>query len=243
MQRFDYRDSLCTSHKVNTKLKSEGIVLINNMPCQNESLLNLAKHLGRVASSGIGEQRCNIEDQNIHRIEALESPLIDPFQYPIISTTNLDFELHTDDFCKPTPIDIVLLHCYRPATCGGESLFVDIDSIVTELSLSSLAILSSPSILTPFGWVPVIQKMEHQFIVRYNMYDILKVSTTSGYTYPQMTMHALNEFKQIAVRLCHQVRLASEDCLVLNNKKMLHGRNKFTRSSMRLLKRLRLYSF
>src|SRR6516162_7423675 len=79
------------------QLHRTGAVLIRDLDVNdNRALLTICQFIGRPtqARNPDAESRGIVEDGFVHRVEALLSPLKDRHGAAVLSTTNLEFQLH-----------------------------------------------------------------------------------------------------------------------------------------------------
>ena len=210
----------------------------------NENLLALANRLGEISIAGTVLTGKELEQGSVYIVESKGSGIHDEGLL-IYSTTNLHFDCHTDDSCSKTPSDLVILFCEKPAIKGGESFLVHVDQIVQHLSNSDIDQLQENKFYFQFGTAPVLTQCENGFEIRYNRLEINRFAEIWNFTYDNKTVEVLDKIDGILNQIINkeQFKLEANDCLIINNKKILHGRNAFPKNSSRKLKRLRLHKY
>jgi len=219
-----------------------GCLIIRNFDSNLEKglLQNLAKSLGKISLSGINVSGNVLEDGFIHRVEVKEEPLKDKAGYNILSSTAEVFACHTDDYFSENPVDVVILHCVIPDEFGGESIIAYIKDIIDVLDTNTIEILSQPTYPVHFGKVSVLEKDINGYKIRYNRLEIERASETTGVSLNEEQLNALDNLDNAINKTQVIFKLKKNDCLILNNKKLVHGRTAISKGSNRLLRRVRI---
>ena len=219
-----------------------GCVVIQNFDSTLELglLQKLAKSLGRTSLSGINVPGNLLEDGFIHRVEVKEEPLKDKSGYNILSTTSEVFPCHTDDFFNENPADVVILHCVIPDETGGESIIAYITDIIAHLDSDTIESLSEQTFPSHFGKVSILEKEANSYKIRYNRLEIKRASEITNYVLNDRQKLALDNLDNAIAKVQTFFKLEKDDCLVLNNKSLVHGRTAISGDSKRLLRRVRI---
>ena len=220
-------------------------VLIRNFgdSADNDLLLHLATGLGRPYKDPKLPNRL-MEDEIVFRVECVGEGIRDSRGVVLYSTTNARFPSHTDGSGKPNPYDVVLLYCARQGICGGDSTLITLDELVNHLDLQSLKILRTNSFPFTFGVAPIICGRGRHMWIRYNAEELSFYCRRRRMELDGDQKKALANVAATLSMLENRqpkVRMASGQCLVLDNKRVLHGRTAFSAEGNRLLKRVRLY--
>ncbi len=224
-------------------LDTDPIIILKNFPTQtNKALVELSLGLG-VPNRNTSSIQVDMEDSFIYNVEARQEGVKDDEGNWIYSTTHHEFNCHTDGSNNENPYDWVLLLCVRPDLGGGESILFDIQDIISELSLQTIQLLSQPVYPFYFGLAPILTPDGSSYEIRYNRRDIDVYEKSRQLAIPADCKKALDHLDQVIKFSNTKLRflLNQGDCLIINNKKVLHGRTAFNHNSNRLLKRVRLY--
>ena len=223
-------------------LKPHGLMLVKNVPYQNNSaVLELAKTLGKLLVPPGALRNYKIEDGFVYRVEPGCQPGCGP-----ISQTSSEFEFHTDGFCLTEAPDIVLMLAIQPSQSGGETQFVHINEVLPDLSSQDIAWLFEHK----YSFPPAIKRSiltgnEESPLVAFNPYDVAGMnmndrSVAQSVFIDEQLKLSPNVYKFYrAVKTSpamQSFRYATGDCLVIDNRKILHARLPF--DGTRLLKRV-----
>ncbi len=220
-------------------------VLIHNFSAgeSNELLINLATSLGRPFTQ-CGLAGLPLEDEMVFRVERCGEGIPDSRDVILYSTTHLGFPSHTDGSGKPNPYDVVLLYCVRQDTAGGESMLITLDELLQYLKPESITTLRRKVFPVPFGTAPIISGEVSDLRIRYNAEELSFYARLHRFEFTENQRRALADLAAaISVLEVKQpkVRISPGQCLVIDNKRALHGRTAFSQDSNRLLKRVRVY--
>jgi len=220
-------------------------VLIQNFGAgeSNELLINLATSLGRPFTQ-CGLAGHPLEDKMVFRVECCGDGIPDSRDVILYSTTHLGFPSHTDGSGKPNPYDVVLLYCVRQDTAGGESILITLDELLQSLKPESITTLRRKIFPVPYGTAPVISGEASDLRIRYNAEELSFYARLHRFEFKENQRRALADLAAaISVLEVKQpkVRISPGQCLVIDNKRALHGRTPFSQGSNRLLKRIRVY--
>lgn len=237
---FEFDDDII--RLVARKVLDDGIVFVRHLPSTpgNQCLLSICRSIGihtNVAGRG-SEGKGLIEDRVVHRVESLETALIDRHGKEVLSTTSQEFRLHTDEFFSNRPADVVGLHCIRQSLEGGESVFADVDEIVRSLHSEPICVLSQMQFPMGESFGPVLWREGARWCARYNPYELERHESGSLLTRAQIV--ALKAFEVRAVQSSVKLVLEKDECVFWRNPEILHGRTSFA-DRRRLLKRVRLH--
>jgi len=238
--RYNYWEDFISN--VKSFVSNPGCLIIENFDSDLEKglLQNLAKSLGKISLSGINVSGNVLEDGFIHRVEVKEEALKDKSGYNILSSTAEVFPCHTDDYFSENPVDVVILHCVIPDEFGGESIIAYLKNILDFLATKTIKILSQQTFPSHFGKVSILEKDINGYKIRYNRLEIERASKITGISLNEKQITALDHLDNAINKTQIIFKLKKNDCLVLNNKKLVHGRTAISKDSNRLLRRVRI---
>ena len=218
-------------------------VLIRNFGTgeTNERLIKLAYSLGK-PHGGYSLPDHPLEDGLVFRVEVRGEGVMDPSGAVIYSTTCADIPCHTDGVNKPMPYDLALLHCIRQDASGGETVLVQLEEVIERLPPDALGLLREEGYPFAFGRAPIIAGEGKQMWIRYNAQETAYYGEAGAPLSPQHR-HALAQLEAALAEPAAQERfhLSPGECLVIDNRRVLHGRSACPKGGRRLLKRIRLY--
>ena len=155
----------------------------------------------------------------------------------LLSASNGNFPLHTDESFELQPARWVLLHCWRPSATGGETRLAD-SHLVAKRAERSLGIaLSQWHLPYPCGDMPTLAA---DLRVRFNRAECEFAASRRAWPPGPALAHWLDRFEQAFEQVADGCRLNSGDLLIIDNWRVLHGRCAFPADSGRQLKRLRV---
>lgn len=223
-------------------MKLHEVVVVKSVPIDtNDPFIRMARALGNLSLEGVSTTSNTLEDGCVHLVMRHQRPVIDPFGNVITSTTNLDFQLHSDEYFSTNPATFLLLLCVRQSLHGGDSLISLIDSVIPLLDDDTRRLLEDPVYPSKIGPVPILIRSEAGYRVRFNQLEMRRAEQ-GGFAPVCDAAHSevLARLIDSAMKRAIQFRLQPGDCLVVENRKVLHGRVGFEDTPTRLLKRLRV---
>lgn len=222
-----------------------GYCMVENLKAQanNQALLQLCRAIGSLAVDSIIKQGNNIEKVYVQKVEYNPNRLYTHDNFLRNSAYNGDFACHTDCASEEVVPDIMLLQCVQAASHGGESLILHVDDIIEHLSVQELELLQQPIFPFGFGYAAILVESNGKFFIRYNKHEINKASQKLNLPLTPYIIELLDTLDHI---ISYNLKLVSikiqpDECLVVNNRRILHGRTKFPHNSKRLLYRVRLF--
>ena len=151
---------------------------------------------------------------------------------------------HTDGAFLQRPHDIIMFQCVVADTSGGESILLPIDDILGALTQRELGHLKEQ--VFPFGseTASILTGQGEDRNFRYYGTHMERSSRKRDIVLPQEIDTTIKKLDQILDHSNSRIKykMAPEDILILNNKKVLHGRTALTEQSNRLLVRSRIFS-
>lgn len=231
---------------VKRELAQGGAVLVAGMPTNddNAALTHLALSLGVPTTTPVaradkgGEQV--VESGFVHRVQALKVPLQSTFGSAVISTSKDAFDCHTDEYFMDRPADIVMMHCVVADAEGGATLLARAKDVVGRLDESAQRALASPLFPHPNGPKRILGGSREDPELQFNPHEIYGFYRYTEQTAPDLVVQALTCLERAMEQAAIEFHLMPQDCLVLDNKRVLHGRRAFDPASRRLLKRVRI---
>lgn len=224
------------------RFRNDGLLLISQVPNdENFSLLALARRFGPLIPSGIVGSGFRLENGYVYRVESdVERQEVDFDGQHITSQTSHYFACHTDGYRSKLPASVVLLMCVRRSRLGGETLVSPLDHILAGLAPEEVKLLRKPRYPSKAGFGPILYGSAERPSVRFNYLEIERYCQLNGYEMPAALKEVLNKFRgaTVEVRARFRFLLNPGECLILDNRRVLHGRTEFAPHSDRLLKRV-----
>jgi alpha-ketoglutarate-dependent taurine dioxygenase len=223
-----------------SEIKSgSGVAMLTSMPLddENAALLLVAKQFGSVLTGGITFSSNPMEPRGVYRIEAKGNGLSDDEGHLVYSTSACGFPLHTDGYSASVSPDIVILLCVSPdAEGGGESLLALLDDVLPQLSEDEQARLAALVYPSLSGMRRIISDNGLQF----NPMEVARCERLGFTPPPEANLAAHTRLNELfnSDGVMKRFFLSSGDCLILNNRRVVHGRQEYSPSSSRLFKRL-----
>ena len=159
------------------------------------------------------------------------------------SRTTIALEPHTDSSQQKNPHSIVIFGMSRPDESGGETQMVVIDELLLLLDSKTAELLRQP--IWPMGKQPkpILEAGSASDETRISYYrKQLDRSLELGASLSAQQMTALSALDAAITHLSAQrsFRLQKGETLLINNRKVLHGRTALAEDSDRLMIRYRL---
>lgn len=230
-------DTLCAA------LERTGWVIVGGVPCWpgNTELLALAAMLGTVRRYGPNRGGDPTrEGESVHRVAALPAPQRDESGRAVTSTTADRFPLHTDEAVLPCPGRYVLLHCWGADRRGGTSLIAPVDDFLHRLDRADIEACYRVQYRWGEAVAPILTRVpgRAQPLVRFGRHGLAGV--VGGAAGDAAAAALADRFGRAAAASALRCRLRPGDCLIADNRRVLHGRTRLEPGSHRLLKRLRV---
>jgi len=229
--------------EIKHELVKQGVILIEKVPEDRKKyfLKNLALSLGKISRGDV-----IIPDQEVdtflHRVEVHKPNLKDNDNFLILSTTSLEFNCHTDGYFEPDPIDIVILQCIIPDKAGGDSIIVFLEDVISQLDVESIKALKQPIFPSRCGRIAILTEDDSGLSIRYNRLELDRGSILHNVKLSSFQVKVLDRLDAAIDSSKIYLKLMPYECLIINNKKVLHGRTVISsEDSNRLFKRVQLY--
>ncbi|MFC3051051.1 TauD/TfdA family dioxygenase [Kordiimonas pumila] len=164
------------------------------------------------------------------------------------SRTHLALPAHTDSSYMPNPHDLVTFQCEQHDTNGGETFLVPVDTVISRLSTKSRSVLEESqfnfgrnihAILDTKGTIGKTKNTYYE--IRYYREQLSHVMERDGSTLNASACEALKELDAILAEPSNafHFKLLAGEAVMMNNKRVMHGRTGFTETSDRLIYRIR----
>jgi alpha-ketoglutarate-dependent taurine dioxygenase len=222
-------------------IRESGVILIGGLPYDPpiDALKQLASSVGKLSLTDVTVPE--EADAQIHAVESKEQPLRDGRGLLIISTSNSAFPYHTDDYFDKHPSDVVFLHCVRQADVGGDSLVAMLPDIIEHLDDESIGFLLHPIFPAPFGLVAILERNANKIHIRYNRNEIEQSARSMQIQLTAQHLAVMEKLEEAINAATQTLRIIPGECLVLNNRTVVHGRTEFPAESGRLFRRVKVY--
>jgi hypothetical protein len=136
---------------------------------------------------------------------------------------------------------VILLLCCRPDQAGeGRSMIASIDEVVPHLSVKACELLQESIFPSPQGNKAILARNGGRWVVSYNRAQIMQQWSRRSIQADEHLLATLDEFDSAVSQLAIRLALQEHDCLIVNNHRILHGREGFSLDGARRLKRIRL---
>lgn len=213
------------------RLSAQGFLLIHGLPLDgdNRSLCALGERLGSPSLRALAARLD--EGGGVQRVQALGGAILDRFGKPLQSAGHTAFALHTDESFLEQPARFVLLHCWQAAPSGGVTLLADGLAIASNVDRVEWIAWTQLRLPYPCGERCSIDAAGS---VRFNPAECATAELSPT------QQRWLARFSYTSERLSFRLPMQAGDVLILDNHRMLHGREAFDATSGRLLKRLRI---
>jgi alpha-ketoglutarate-dependent taurine dioxygenase len=208
----------------------------------NGALLNLARALGTPVNSGAMVPAHPLEDEFVYRVEPRNDGhgVEDDSGLLIFSTTDRVFDCHTDGYHNRDPIDLVLMLCVRADASGGVTTLAHVDDLLDALNAAERTLLADPVFPTLNGRTSVLKEARSGATMRLNLAEIERFIRDDDPVFTLAHFVAARRLDALARGDCRcaSFALGPGDCLILDNRRVLHGRSALSAGSTRLLKRV-----
>lgn len=218
-----------------TLLRDQGACLISDFPT------TAADHFLETFAQALGEPR--IEATNLRG--GMVCPVGPAYFAERAAYANLSrtFGCHTDCADFEHPPDTVIMLCERPAPEGGDSLLVRLDDLLQHLPPADIQALAQPVYLFRQALAPILTQVGTNVHIRYNRPWINVMPDLAITQLSSEQLVALAHLEAVISNCQVQFPLLANDCLVIDNQRLLHGRTAFADQAPRLLKRVRVMRY
>ncbi|MBI4165258.1 MAG: TauD/TfdA family dioxygenase [Acidobacteria bacterium] len=166
----------------------------------------------------------------------------DEHGFLVYSTTGRAFPCHTDLYRDRHPADLLLMKCVRADRGGGRTIIYKLRDLLASLSPREISVLRRPSFPTEFGKIQLLSADSHGYSIRYNRREIDFFARLRREPLSARQSEVLNKIDLLLAngKERQEFLLQPGQCIVINNKTVLHGRTRLSKGTKRLLKRIRL---
>jgi alpha-ketoglutarate-dependent taurine dioxygenase len=195
-----------------------GLAFLDNVPRRPGQVAIAAAHFSTIQASHLGQTFSIRQAGEPHHI----------------GETCDDIPLHIDMVYKQAPPDLQMLHVLEPADAGGENVFVDAFTVVTQLDPEDVRRLREAVVLFVAESETVSFRGLHPVIacdaagrlrgLYYNDYKVVFPIETSNEAY-----FSFRRLQQVARRPenAQVLRVPRDSIVLLHNRRTLHGRRGF----------------
>lgn len=233
LQFFDFHDYMTddkTVLRALLQLRSQGLLLVRNVPGRETSVEDIAGRIGNIRDTFYGRT------WDVKSVPSAKN----------VAYTSKNLGLHMDLLYVDNPPGLQLLHCLKNSCEGGRSIFSDGLQAASRLSPPKFSQLRSEAI--PYHY---FNDGQDYYKKRYLLADSEGRPARSlenltfinwsppfqgvfEYTYP--FTHFMNALRQFAKNLegkknVLDYQLQEGECVIFNNRRVLHGRRQFDTSS------------
>lgn len=176
-----------------------------------------------------------------------------------LSSTDRRFPLHTDSTFLRAPHDVIALGCLEaPEGGGGESHLLHVDVVIARIreradgedALAALSEVAYPFVVEVDGGdrviapLPVLRRDGANVTVRYRDDIIAKAGDAASIELDGRHRAGLDAFEatlgDVALHAVHALRPG--EVLVVDNRRMLHGRTAITSGARRVVRRVKAFA-
>ena len=244
MTKFSYQS--IELENVHSNLDEKGFVLIDGFCDPQDAdykLLEFVATLG-IPFSTMSLGSCDDADSLEFKLESLiqSDGEVTKSKGLVVNCPNR-FPLHTDSANLLYPHDGMLMYCDTDDPLGGDSILIAVNSLLEELTTQDIEMLKQS--LFPFrcGLMPLLTEEEGRWAIRYDRFKI-EENRQSLSKEQYESVNSLLERLDAAlnkISINHLLKLQSGDLIIIDNRRVLHGRTALPSNSSRLLKRIRFY--
>lgn len=240
MHRITYSGVL--EEDARSVLNVDGALYIEQVGDEAE-LLSLASQLGTVIAPGVG-MRAGMHDGKLYSVKVREEGRgqLDEHGHVILSTTSRAFPLHTDAFNQPTPPRYVFLLRADDSDDATASLVSDAWRALHDAPSELLQLLSEPIFPSALGPVRLLDEpagAQPFGSLRFNQEEMSRWAERSDVN-PSPDARAGQAAAELGERLQavqETFTIRPRDCLLVDNRRVCHGRGVMAPDSRRVLQR------
>lgn len=219
-----------------------GFCLLSGLPIdtQDSALEHLAKQMGTPSLAGAHA----VDGRAVYDIKGSKSGKLDEHGLLIYSSRYDEFPAHTDEYRIQSQVDLVFLHCIQPNPEGqGLSLICPLKSLLENLTANDLSLMLRPIWPTQFGLAALLTIEDRRTTIRFNSLEIQRFAEIQKIELTNNQGELLQRLGTfLREKTPYRLLLRTGDCLIMNNRSVLHGRTVFPDASSRLFKRVRLHA-
>ncbi|CZS99895.1 hypothetical protein WAI453_003493 [Rhynchosporium graminicola] len=216
------------------QLKRLGLLLVRNVPESEEAVAQIAERIGTIRDTFYGRT------WNVKSVPEAKN----------VAYTHQSLGLHMDLQYMHNPPGFQLLHCLKNTCEGGDSLFSDAFYAASRLSERDVMTLTRTNLAYQYRNAgehyymerPVLEVGDMKLQTPGGLHSRIEAVNYSppfqaplpiskahqGYLVPRM-LEALRQFARNVESpyLVHRYRLKAGECVMFNNRRVLHGRDAF----------------
>ncbi len=233
-------DILLKSQSIIGRIQLSGFVILKqNYQPSNTTFRLICEHFGNIQNRAESHGGISFVADTRSKIEAYTVSSNIRF-FPHTDGAYIDeIILHEKKYKRVRPPKFVILECITPAAEGGESIVIDGKQLLNE------AFKTHPELIQPL-FEKSIALSRHEFMAnRVSIYEkdekkvySLRYSYDQDMLIPCRIFKSIKEFNECFVlnkKFHHFEKLVSKEIIIIDNKRMLHGRTEF--SGERMLRR------
>lgn len=135
----------------------------------------------------------------------------------------------------------IILHCVRQAQEGGQSVLAPLGELLAKLSPGTVTRLQRADFPSRAGLAAVLMTSGGGSLsIRYKRTEIERCSRHLDLALTAEQRAALDQLDDAIERSRHHLKLMPNECMVIDNRTVLHGRTAFPSQSLRLLRRVKV---
>ncbi|NER37939.1 MAG: DUF971 domain-containing protein [Oscillatoria sp. SIO1A7] len=228
LAKADYSDILQDEAKLRNwllSLRDDGIAVLENVPIEPDTVLEVAAHLGSLRETYWGK---------ITNVKSVNNPVSPSF-------TNLTILPHTDLTYFDDPAAYLLLHYLQISNTGGEVTIVDgfkIAEVLRQEAPEKFKLLSSLPVKFRVQFTDADLSAEGE-IIRLDCLGKVKsirfsCRSIQPFNFPSEAIKPYYEAYCTFAQMCNsdeyimRVKVNSGDLLILDNHRVLHGRTEYS---------------
>ncbi|KAI9653434.1 MAG: hypothetical protein M1829_001294 [Trizodia sp. TS-e1964] len=235
----DYMQSESILHKLMKHLRDYGLVFLKNVPESRNSVENIGLRIGTLKDTFYGRS------WNVHNLPNAKN----------VAYTNKSLGLHMDLLYMANPPGFQFLHCLRNSSFGGESIFADSFRAINHIRMASKLMYNS-LLKFPVAYQykndghhyhfthPTVELEKHSALEIHQVANVnwsppfqapLESDTSSASYVADLRIYleAAKEFSTSVESKSNlfELMLHPGDCVIFNNRRVLHGRRSFSSNS------------
>lgn len=203
----------------------------------SEEFRDLLLSLQETERAGAGRERMD----RFVEVEQRDDIITDEatfFQFPYKSGRALP--CHTDTSFIPEPFDLVALHCIRNDPAGGRTVLVRLPDLLARLDTRVQRALLDVPVPFEFGEATVLRREPWGMSIRYNRREIDPYCGPGGLGPMGEVLDLLDRALEFD-KASEVLDLRPGECLLVDNRRVLHGRTQLSPGNSRLMVRGRCY--
>ena len=219
-------------------LANDGVAYLSGIE-PGEQLRELASGLGVCIEPGVGMPG-GMHDGHSYLVRPRNDGggEVDRHGNVILSTTRLEFPLHTDAYNSPEPPRYVLLQRVDRTNDATESYVSDAWAALDNLTQKAVSTLLTAAFPSAVGERPLLETVSGARRIRFNEREVENWAASSGANIPPTAASAMRALADSLTAGQLTFVIEPGDCLVLDNWRVCHGRGAIPPDSKRTLERI-----